>query len=269
TAGLRRAPRLSLVANLGSPLAIGIRQPEIVIPQRALDQLTAAQQDAMLAHELAHHIRRDALWQALTRVIGGVFFFQPLHALARRRLHESAELLSDAWAVEHTGCSRSLAECLTVVAGWVVGAPRSHPAPAMAAHGSMLTQRVERLVDHDLPTSAPRARVLLCVVAFLPLLAVVLAAPAVATAAAVPAAMPLADPMARPVVSPRPDAPATLEYEITLLEDEITTLLALLAQVEEPPAALRVAAARLQTRLEALKLRRPALAGAPSKEMPR
>ena len=269
-AGLRRAPRLSAVTGLGSPLAVGVVRPEIVVPARALHELTSAQQDAMLAHELAHIIRRDALWRSVLRVIGTVCFFQPLHVVAKRRLHETAELLCDAWAVDHTGCSRSLAECLTVVAGWVVGAPRTEPAPAMAARGSMLVRRVERLVEHrDFPSASPRARVGACLLSVLPLLSVMIAAPTIAAGAADADAAATDEPALEAPLVPTPEAD-TLEREIALLESEVATLLALLARIESPPPALTAGAARLEARLGALKSKRAALAEAAHlKEMSR
>ena len=39
----------------------------------------------MLAHEIAHLVRRDPQWLVLARAIEMVFFFQPLNRLARRR----------------------------------------------------------------------------------------------------------------------------------------------------------------------------------------
>ncbi len=273
-AGLRTMPALSTVPGLGSPLAVGVLAPEIVVPARATDELTPGQQEAMLAHELAHHVRRDALWHGLARLVAGVLFIQPLNHLARRRLHDTAELLCDAWAVERTGCSRSLAECLTVVAGWMVGCPARTPAPAMAAHGSMLTQRVRRLVEHDLPSVAPRVRAALLLLALLPMIAVAWAAPAVAIGAAdgsyaAAPELPLAPAREAPVRSVT--AAPTLDEEIALLETELTTLLTLLTRVQEPPPALTAGAARLRTRLDALKSRRAALArvAAHIKEMSR
>lgn len=284
-AGLRRTPRLSAAPGLGSPLAVGVLRPEIVVPTRATTELTSEQQAAMLAHELAHHIRRDALWQSALRALTMLFFFQPLHLVARRRLHESAELLCDAWAVEQTGSSRSLAECLTVVAGWMVRGSRAHPAPAMAAHGSMLRRRVERLVDHDLPSAAPHVRVGAGLLAVLLLVAVVWVAPAVAMGTAdgpspvdrSALARALASAPVDPMPAPSVDVPvrdgaavARVDEELVLLEQQLTTLLDLLAQVEDPPAALRLAAGRLESRLESLKTRRAVLRDAPpAKEMAR
>lgn len=274
-AGLRRRIGLSTVAGIGSPLAVGILRPEIVVPTRAVATLSATQLDAMLAHELAHHIRRDALWQTLLRLLATCFFFQPLHVVARRRLHETAELLSDAWAVEQTGCSRSLAECLTVVAGWRVTGHGAAPVPAMAARGSMLARRVERLLEHRhaSASAASRGRLGACALAVLPLLTVVVAAPSVATGAAdvLPTHDAVRELPLRLLPAPPTDAgdASALDAEIERLEGEVATLLDLLARVSEPPPALVAGAARLRARLQSLTSKRAALRAAPDLEMPR
>ena len=60
----------------------------------------------MLAHEVAHLVRRDPHWLVAARVIETVLFVQPLNRLARLRLQEVAEYLSDDWAMARTSRSR-------------------------------------------------------------------------------------------------------------------------------------------------------------------
>jgi hypothetical protein len=124
---------------------LGFERREICIPARALTDLSPAQQEAMLGHELGHASRRDPTWLGLCWMLETVLCIQPLNRLARRRLQHAAELLCDDWAVHLTdGRTLSLASCLTEVAQWVVGRPGALPAPGMA--GAPLTLRVERLL---------------------------------------------------------------------------------------------------------------------------
>ena len=71
------------------------------------------------------------------QVLACAFFFQPLNWVARRRLREISEMLSDEWAVARTGRPLSLAGCLAEVAGWSVGTP-ALPVPGMADRPSSL-----------------------------------------------------------------------------------------------------------------------------------
>jgi len=146
-AGVRGRVRLSTSPTLPGPITLGILRREICLPERALAALSAAQVRAMLAHELAHVVRRDALRFHALAFLERVFFFQPLNRVARRRLHETAEILCDDLAVRWTDHRLALASCLTEIARWMVGGRRVLPAPGMAHSRSRLGQRVERLLD--------------------------------------------------------------------------------------------------------------------------
>ena len=144
-AGVRRRIRLRASADLTGPVAMG--SSEICLPERALTALSAAEQRAVLAHELAHLVRRDPVWLAVSVVVENLFFFQPLNRLARQRGQEAAELICDDWAVHHTGASLTLAKCLAEVATWMHGRRGPVPIAGMAEHGSQLVRRVQRLLN--------------------------------------------------------------------------------------------------------------------------
>src|SRR5215210_2115993 len=145
-AGLERRVRLSCSSRLPVPVALGLRRPEICVPPRALASLAPEQQEGMLAHELAHLVRRDPFWLAFGRLLASALFFQPLNWVAVRRLRELSERLCDEWAVERTGSPLSLARCLAEVAGWSIR-PVALPVPSMADRPSSLAQRIRHLLD--------------------------------------------------------------------------------------------------------------------------
>lgn len=146
-AGLEGRVRLSVSDRVGGPLAWG--RSEIVLPRRALVDLTPEQQQNVLAHELAHLVRRDPSWRWYSALVEAVFFFQPLNRMARRGIHESAEYLCDDWAVRMTGQNLVMAKCLVEVAGWLRPLPAAAPVAGMAEQGSPLVRRVERLLRRD------------------------------------------------------------------------------------------------------------------------
>jgi len=140
---VQRDVRLTVSEDLSSPVALGAG--EICLPARALSELDPIRMESILAHELAHLVRRDPMWLTIARVIEAVFFFQPLNGLARRRMQEAAEFASDAWASARVARPLDLAHCLARVAEWTIAAPRL-PVPAMAERrGRVLVRRVERL----------------------------------------------------------------------------------------------------------------------------
>jgi len=200
-AGLRRRVRLWCSTELCAPITFGVLRPQVCLPLRALSRLTRGQQEAMLAHELAHAVRRDPAWLVACRALERLFFFQPLNRVARRELQEVAEYLSDEWAAARIGGGLPLASCLTEIASWLVGRSRDVPAPAMATRGSQLGERVERLLERG-PSSEPeRRRPWLVPLAAGALAGVALVVPGVAASGrapleAVPAAPPTAAPSA-------------------------------------------------------------------------
>lgn len=177
-AGLGGSVRLSCSSRVPVPLALGIRQPEICLPPRALAGLTEEQQQGLLAHELAHLVRRDPLWLVVSHLLTAVLFFQPLNWVARRRLREISEMLSDEWAVTFTKRPLSLAGCLAEVAGWSVGL-RPLPLPGMADRPSNLARRIRRLLDDTRAPEHPARRLWLAAGMVAVLVAVAAAAPAV------------------------------------------------------------------------------------------
>lgn len=152
-AGATRIPTLSTSDALRSPAAIS--QQEIVLPTRALQELTLAQQEGVLAHELAHVVRGDPRWLRVATWIERVGWFQPLNRVARRELQRQAEFAADAWAVALTREPLALAQALSHVAQWVPRGATSSAGYAPGADGSPLVERVRRLTA---PLSVPQGR---------------------------------------------------------------------------------------------------------------
>jgi len=152
SAGVVRSVGLSVCARISVPLALGLRRWEVCLPKKLTEEFDAAEQETVLAHELAHLVRHDTLWLLAARTLAGVFFFQPLHFVALKRLRVLSELRCDDWAVERTGRPVTLARCLTRVASWRSSGGGRLPLPAMAGSSkSHLGVRVRRLVARSYP----------------------------------------------------------------------------------------------------------------------
>ncbi|MBL9102782.1 MAG: hypothetical protein JNL82_17680, partial [Myxococcales bacterium] len=141
----RQMVRLTMSPALVSPIALASR--EIVVPEAALE-LEGRQQEAMLAHELAHVVRNDPAWLVLAAVIEAALFIQPLNRLARSGMQTAAEELADDWAVRHLGTGLHLARCLTEVAEWQGRGrvPGAFVSPMASGERSALVHRVQRLL---------------------------------------------------------------------------------------------------------------------------
>ena len=111
----RSVPALSVTSAIAGPVALP--NGEIVLPPWVSLQLDVRQRRAVLAHELAHQVRRDPQWLVLTLALDALLWLQPFHRLARRRLGALAELEADAWAARLLSDPRALAESLAACAG--------------------------------------------------------------------------------------------------------------------------------------------------------
>jgi beta-lactamase regulating signal transducer with metallopeptidase domain len=93
-AGLRAAPRLAESELLSVPVTFGVRSPAILLPAGWRDW-EPAELDAVLAHEISHVVRRDALAERLALLHRAIFWFSPLSWWLARHLADLAEEASD------------------------------------------------------------------------------------------------------------------------------------------------------------------------------
>lgn len=147
--------RVSVYDGSGGPIALA---GEICLPTRVIAELSVERQRAVLAHEVAHLLRRDPYWLAALGALRATLFFQPLNSLALRTWREGAEYLCDDWAVREVGRPLELARSLAQIAAWT---PPTDTVPSLSAvlgPGSSLVRRIERLVQQQPHRSRLRTR---------------------------------------------------------------------------------------------------------------
>ncbi|HLB84123.1 MAG TPA: M56 family metallopeptidase, partial [Steroidobacteraceae bacterium] len=140
---------LSCSRTLGVPVAFA---REICVPVRALRELPDDEFRALLAHEAAHVVRRDAAWLMIAAAVRALGWWQPLNLVAASRLRLAMELCCDERAAAEPPQRAALARCLIKVAEWNVRDDGAVLA-TMASRGSALRRRLESLLD-----DAPRRR---------------------------------------------------------------------------------------------------------------
>ena len=119
-------------------------------------QMTAAQVEALLAHELAHIRRRDYAINLLQTVAEALLFFHPAVWWISRRIRQEREHCCDDAAIAVAGEATAYAEALMALASW---REREFQPSMGAAKGSLLL-RIRRLLsaaDGDQDTGARRA----------------------------------------------------------------------------------------------------------------
>jgi beta-lactamase regulating signal transducer with metallopeptidase domain len=92
--GLRAPPRLAESELLSVPVTFGVRRPAILLPAGRRDW-EPAELDAVLAHEISHVVRRDALAERLSLLHRAIFWFSPLSWWLARHLADLGEEASD------------------------------------------------------------------------------------------------------------------------------------------------------------------------------
>ena len=164
--------------------------------------------DAILAHEIAHVVRRDWLVLMLTRTAAALFWFNPLVWLLEREVVQQAEEAADIEAalwVEPARYAQTLVHWAQFNAGGLV------PANSIAPSASALARRVRAILDARRRSTPSGAPVTFAAIAASSLFAVTLAVlqliPAVAEAHETPTAPPAVAAVASPPAAAGTPAP--------------------------------------------------------------
>jgi bla regulator protein BlaR1 len=144
-AGLRLQVQLLASALVPSPLVIGHLKPVILLPLGVLSGLAPAELEMILAHELAHIMRKDYLFNFVQAVAEVVFFYHPAVWFLSAVLHTERENCCDDLATQLGGSPRQLAHALASLAELTYFAPAPRLALALAGRGDSLLSRVQRL----------------------------------------------------------------------------------------------------------------------------
>ena len=137
------------------PLAIGLTQPVIVVPETLSEHLTGEEFEQVLLHELAHIRRRDDWTNLFQKVAESVFFFMPAILWVGRRLNLEREVACDEWVIAATGEGRPYALCLTKLAELAMNG-RGHALASAAAIGKKQIYRRVQFLLRQGKSSVPR-----------------------------------------------------------------------------------------------------------------
>lgn len=148
--GISRTPPIKLVPATVPPLLWGrLAAPCLVVPTPLLDTLDETEQDALLAHELAHLKRRDHWVRRLETLAVILFWWHPVVWWARRRIRVVEELCCDALVIRQLPHhARAYATCLVKTARYLsTTQPASFGATAMASLPE-LKGRITMIMTH-------------------------------------------------------------------------------------------------------------------------
>lgn len=112
----RRKVTLAVSDHQRIPAAMGFFQPLIVFPSWAMRELSTAELNSILIHELAHLRRWDDWTNLVQKVLRALLFFHPAVWWVEDRLSLEREMACDDVVLSHTSNARAYAECLVSMA---------------------------------------------------------------------------------------------------------------------------------------------------------
>jgi len=104
--GIRRAVTMSQLSSWGSPATIGVRHPQILLPEESV-HWSETELRHVVWHELAHVRRFDAAWNVLLAIVRCLQWWNPMFWWAQRCWLAERELACDALVVERIGASHA------------------------------------------------------------------------------------------------------------------------------------------------------------------
>jgi uncharacterized protein (TIGR03435 family) len=152
--GISSVIRIVELPHIDVPLVVGCLRPIVVLPIAAISQLSAAQVEAILAHELAHVRRHDYLVNLMQTIAETLLFYHPAVWWLSARIRDEREHCCDDIAVAVCGDPVGYATALATLEVW----RGDEVTLAAAATGGSLLQRVHRIlrveVSEDSRTSS-------------------------------------------------------------------------------------------------------------------
>lgn len=128
------------------PIVISWLRPVVVVPTSIMTNLTPAEVEALLAHELAHIRRWDDVVNLLQTVVETLLFYHPAVWWLSARLRQEREHCCDDLAAEMIGDRLVYSRALLAAAQVATSSPEKL---AVAATGGNLSGRIRRLVALD------------------------------------------------------------------------------------------------------------------------
>ncbi|HLK68956.1 MAG TPA: M56 family metallopeptidase [Bryobacteraceae bacterium] len=266
--GVHRPAQLLISSEIVSPMAVGFRQPAVILPAPLLDQFQEPELDHVLLHELAHVARQDDWSNLYARLIGAVLCLHPVAAWVLRQIEREREMACDDWVVSMTGEARPYAASLARLFEICLTRRRMVLASGMAQRSSHLGERIQMLLQRrgEAGAKVSMSRLVLCASLLLALAVAgaqtpqwLVFAPEPLPAPAAPPATPADQATPAPSVAPTPAAFAATPAPQAVPAPSAESAPAL-APTPGPPEALYSRQQRIVQQMVQLETRRAELA---------
>jgi beta-lactamase regulating signal transducer with metallopeptidase domain len=114
-AGLRKTIELVESALVRTPMVVGYLKPLILFPLGTINRLTEQEVEAILAHELAHIMRHDYLFNILQSIVEALFYYHPAVWWMSAQIRDERESACDEIAIDLLGNAMKYAKALVLI----------------------------------------------------------------------------------------------------------------------------------------------------------
>ena len=150
----RRKVALCVSDQQRVPAAIGFFRPLIVFPSWSIRELSTAELNSVLIHELAHLCRWDDWTNLVQKVLHAVLFFHPAVWWIENRLSLEREMACDDVVLSQTSNARAYAECLVSMAERSFLQRTLALSQAAVSRMQQTSRRVAQILDGHCPGAA-------------------------------------------------------------------------------------------------------------------
>jgi TonB family protein len=153
-------------SRVTGPVALGAREPLIILPTSMLEGSSEEDLASTLCHEMAHIRRHDFLTNLVYEFFYLLISFHPAGALIKRRIDQTRELACDEMAAGRILSTSAYARSLVNLSGRAAGLPSASGADYTLGvfDANILEERVMRLLDKRPRASTRLAKLTLAAV---------------------------------------------------------------------------------------------------------
>ena len=142
---MKRKVQLLESALVNVPMVIGYLKPVLLMPIGAINKLSTAEVEAILAHELAHIVRNDYLINILFSFIEILFYYHPAVWIISAHIRSERENCADDIAIKLCGNSLTYARALVSIEEMSPNVPIF--AMPFSGQKNQLLQRIQRILN--------------------------------------------------------------------------------------------------------------------------
>ena len=142
----QRDVRICVSDEIRVPVAVGIFDAMILLPQDLVEELDSTDLDRVLLHELAHVRRSDDWVNLLERIGTALLFFSPGIYFIARQMDLEREVACDDWVLAQAAENASYARCLARIVEMTQWPYRPLAAPGVFVTRRSMSIRIERLL---------------------------------------------------------------------------------------------------------------------------